>query len=428
MTTQHTIAFVEPGHFHAAPTLKTPNARVNDDVHVYATPGPERDAFVSLIEAFNARGENPTNWRLHLHDTSSPVEQLVADGFASFAVLAGKNAKKLSTIAALHRAGIPVLADKPWLTRSDARADLHQVTSGLPLAHDIMTERYDIRARLRRAVVATPSVFGELDASEPNTPAIEIGSKHHLYKMVNGVPLIRPAWYYNVGVQGDGLVDIQSHMTDQMQWLIGETLAEGPYFDFAKDVTALDAKRWGTPVSIELFEKSTGMAAFPEDVTSRVTQGVLDLQCNSEIRYQLRGVPVLQRAEWGQEEPPGSGDIHSVRIRGTRAEIVLEHGEHTGYEMQLHLKARGDSDLQRAVRDALPQWQQSFSGLAVTESDHGVRFLIPDELATTHEQHFAMCLDAFMNHLESGKAQPRTAARIRMRYEVLAAAKEQVDG
>ena len=178
-------------------------------------------------------------------------------------MLAGNNAKKLSTIAALHRAAIPVLADKPWLTQPDARADLHQVTSGLPLAHDIMTERYDVRARLRRAVVATPSVFGELDASEPNTPAIEIGSKHHLYKMVNGVPLIRPAWYYNVGVQGDGLVDIQSHMTDQMQWLIGETLAQGPYFDFAKDVTALDAKRWGTPVSIELFEKSTGMAAFP---------------------------------------------------------------------------------------------------------------------------------------------------------------------
>ena len=121
------------------------------------------------------------------------------------------------------------------------------------------------------AVVATPSVFGELDASEPRTPAIEIGSKHHLDKMVNGVPLIRPAWYYNVGVQGDGLVDIQSHMTDQMQWLIGETLAQGPYFDFAKDVTALDAKRWGTPVSIELFEKSTGMSAFPEALEPRNT-------------------------------------------------------------------------------------------------------------------------------------------------------------
>ncbi len=428
MTTQHTIAFVEPGHFHAALTLKTPNARVSEDVHVYAAPGPERDAFVALIDAFNTRDENPTSWRLHLHDTESPAELLVAHGFASFAVLAGNNAKKLSTIAALHRAGIPVLADKPWLTQPDARTYLHRVTSGLPIAHDIMTERYDVRARLRRAVVATPSVFGELDTSDPNTPAIEIGSKHHLYKMVNGAPLIRPVWYYDVGVQGDGLVDIQSHMTDQMQWLIGETLAQGPHFDFDKDVTALDAKRWGTSVSLELFEKSTGMAEFPEDVMSRVTQGVLDLQCNSEIRYQLRGVPVLQRAEWGQKEPTGSGDIHSVRIRGTKAEIVLEHGEHTGYEMQLHLKACGDSDLPGSVRAALPRWQQHFTGLTVTESDHGVRFLIPDELVTTHEQHFAMCLDAFMNHLESAKAQPRTAARIRMRYEILAAAKEQVDG
>ena len=112
---------------------------------------------------------------------------------------------------------------------------------------------------------------------------------------------------------------------------------------------------------------------------SRVTQGVLDLQCNSEIRYQLRGVPVLQRAEWGQKELTGSGDIHSVRIRGTRAEIVLEHGEHTGYEMQLHLKARGDSDLQGPC-ELLCLDGNSILGLAVTESDHGVRFLIPDEL------------------------------------------------
>ena len=154
--------------------------------------------------------------------------------------------------------------------------------------------------------------------------------------MVNGAPLIRPAWYYDVGVQGDGLVDIQSHMTDQMQWLIGETLAQGPHFNFDKDVTALDAKRWGTSVSLELFEEHWHVRVPGGRYEARNT-GCSRPSVQQRDSISIGGVPVLQRAEWGQKEPIGSGDIHSVRIRGTKAEIVLEHGEHTGYEMQLHL-------------------------------------------------------------------------------------------
>ena len=66
--TLYRALFYEPGHFHAALTLRTPNPRLAPDIHVYATPGPERDAFLTLIERFNTRADNPTHWRLHLHD------------------------------------------------------------------------------------------------------------------------------------------------------------------------------------------------------------------------------------------------------------------------------------------------------------------------------------------------------------------------
>ena len=68
--------------------------------------------------------------------------------------------------------------------------------------------------------------------------------------------------------------------------------------------------------------------------------------------------------------------------------------------MQLHRKGKEGFDLEPAVRAALPTWRDTFPGLEVTASDHGLRLLIPAELATTHEQHFAMCLDAFMDYLE----------------------------
>ena len=74
------------------------------------------------------------------------------------------------------------------------------------LAMDIMTNKHDVVARLRQEIVNDPALFGTFrtDAAEP---CVEIGSVHHLAKIVNGAPLVRPEWYYDVGVQGNGLVD-----------------------------------------------------------------------------------------------------------------------------------------------------------------------------------------------------------------------------
>ena len=111
---QQTLAVYEPGHFHAALTLRISNPRISDDIHLYASPGPDRDKFVALVESFNAREEEPTAWALHVHgdgDAAAQLEALIADGVATIAVLAGKNDSKLATIERLTAAGIHVLAD-----------------------------------------------------------------------------------------------------------------------------------------------------------------------------------------------------------------------------------------------------------------------------------------------------------------------------
>ena len=190
-----------------------------------------------------------------------------------------------------------------------------------------MTERHDVMAGLRQRICADDAILGGFATAHPDGAAIEIGSKHHLFKRVNGAPLRRPAWYYDVRVQGNGLVDIQSHMVDQMQWLVGGQAN----CDFEADVAVLTAERSGTDVDGALFKDSTGHDRFPAVLDSVVTDGVLDLQCNSLINYSLRGVPVQQRAEWGQREPEGSGDIHAARIRGQQAELFLEHGPETDF-------------------------------------------------------------------------------------------------
>jgi len=51
----HTLLFLDPGHFHAALTLRAPQARAADEVYVYAREGAELRDFLALVERFNVR-------------------------------------------------------------------------------------------------------------------------------------------------------------------------------------------------------------------------------------------------------------------------------------------------------------------------------------------------------------------------------------
>ena len=416
----HTLLFLEPGHFHAALTLRARNPRVDRNVHLYATPGPERDAFTALVHSFNSRGDDPTDWNLSIHESPDPERALVEERRGSAVVLAGRNRPKLGAIARLHAAGFHVLADKPWLTEGAALPDLERATAGGPLAMDIMTFRHEVVAGLTSRFVASRELFGEFDPSSDG-PAIDIRSLHHLLKMVNGAPLRRPAWYYDTRVQGDGLVDIQSHMTDQAQWLVGD--AGG--FDYRRDYDLEGAERWSTPVPLELFRASTGRDDFPDALRKEVTDGVLALACNGEIRYRLRGVTVRQRAEWGQREPEGGGDAHGATLRGTDATIVARRGPETGFRAELHIAPRdAGPDFDARLDEALSAWRRELPGLSRRPSSQGQQIVIPAALHTPHEAHFAMVLDRFLDYLEGAAWPAELAARIRSRYTLLANARE----
>jgi predicted dehydrogenase len=414
-----TLLFYEPGHFHAALTLRSRNRRVASDVYLYAHPGPDREAFLGLVEAFNRREKNPTQWRLHVHESDDPLSDLIEERRGDVVVLAGRNSHKLATIARLHEAGFNVLADKPWLTSSAALRDLRLATAGPPLAMDIMTERYEILARLRQRVVSRARLFGEL-IRDAEHPAIEIASLHHLYKRVNGKPLRRPWWYYDAGIQGDGLVDIQSHLTDQVQWMVS---GEGSG-DSEQAPIVHRARRWTTPVSLDLYRDSTGQPEFPDALRGHIDDHVLALPCNGEIEYSLKGVRIRQRAEWGQREPPGSGDLHPCVIRGTRCHLLVRHGPETGNVAELHLEPRGNFDIEPALSDAISDWQGDFPGLGVEVENKGYKLMIPEALRTTHESHFAMVLESFLDYLDAGQWPRWLIPAIRMRYSLLARARE----
>jgi predicted dehydrogenase len=415
----HTLSFYEPGHFHAALTLRNENPRVADDVHLYARPGSDRESFLALVDAFNTRTEDPTHWRVCLHEAGDPLARLIADRRGDVVVLAGRNASKLATIARLHGEGFHVLADKPWLTSSAALPSLHDATAGAPLAMDIMTERHEVLARLRQRIVTDAELFGDFQR-DADKPAIEIATVHHLYKVVNGKPLRRPWWYYDVGIQGDGMVDVQSHLADQVQWLVaGEEPAE-----WGRDVELHRARRWTTPVPVDLYRESTGQPAFPDALGDYVDGDVLELPCNGEIEFSLHGVRARLRAEWGQREAPGGGDRHPCTVRGTRCDIVVRHGPESGPVAELDVLAKPGNAIDGPLTAAITRWQAAFPGLGFEPAGGGFRLTIPDALRTSHESHFAMVLEDFLDYVDAERWPEWLAPGIRLRYEILAHARE----
>ena len=88
----HTLAFLDPAHFHAALTLGDRHPQIRDDLVVHAPKGPELDDFLALVDAFNQRPERPTAWRVDVRPGEASLERLVAERPGDVVVLAGTTA------------------------------------------------------------------------------------------------------------------------------------------------------------------------------------------------------------------------------------------------------------------------------------------------------------------------------------------------
>src|SRR5262249_43470192 len=145
-----------------------------------------------------------------------PLEHLLAERARDPVVLAGRNDRKISLMRRLHDAGHPVLADKPWLAGPDGLADVEHVLAGGPPPRERRRGHHELTAILTERLIADPEVFGGFAEGE----AITMGGVHHLAKLVNGAPLRRPPWFFDVAVQGDGIADIPTHMVDHVQRMV----------------------------------------------------------------------------------------------------------------------------------------------------------------------------------------------------------------
>ena len=407
----HRLLFLEPGHFHATLTLRVPNPLVADEIVVYAPEDGERRDFLALVERFNHRASNPTRWRVDAVTAADACARLIEEHRGDVVVLAGRNGGKARTIRRLHDAGFHVLADKPWLVGADDLADVRAGLAGPPLAMEIMTGRHDVAARLLKRVVDAPRVFGEF---RTDGAAIETASVHHLEKLVDGAPLRRPWWYFDVRVQGSGVVDIPTHLVDQSQWL-AERATPGAHPEL------LRARVWSTHVPLDSFRRMTGEARVPAELRPIVYGDMLDYRCNAQLEYRIGGVTTRASARWEVSLPAGGGDTSRLIAHGTRADVWREQSADTGYRRRLFVAVH-DRD-PRALVDLVDGWHAEFPGVTLKAARAGQwEITIPPGLDAGHEAHFALVLDTFLCAIDEECWPADIADRALAKYTLLAAA------
>jgi len=412
----HTLLFLDPGHFHAALTLRVPHPAIGDEIFVYAPDGVELRDFLALVERFNRRSEQPTRWRPTVLTSGEPLARLVTERRGDVVVLAGRNGGKARAIRRLHDAGFHVLADKPWLVEPRDLEDVRQSLAARPLAWEIMTGRHDLAARLMKRLVDLPDVFGRVSG---HGRALDLESGHHLDKVVDGVPLRRPTWYFDVRVQGSGAVDIPTHLVDQTQWLteyVGGGTDEAPKLS--------SARAWPTRVPSDAFQRITKEPAFPDELRLFVANGALEYLCNAELSYLVSGVSARVAASWNVGIPAGGGDHYRAVAHGSGADIVLEQGPETGNRRRVSVEPRGQADrVARAVLDAVASWQTELPGVGVEPVIRGsVALVLPPGLAAGHEAHFSLVLDSLVQAIDGGDWPAAQAARTLAKYTLLAEA------
>lgn len=413
----YTLVIVNPGHFHAGLVLREMHPEISKDVYIYSDPGTDLDNYMKLVQSFNNRAQNPTAWNFHVYAAPDFMEKAVTEKKGDIAILAGKNNLKIHYIKRLHDAGYSVLSDKPLTINRDGVKVLEDVLSGNPILMDIMTERHEITSLLQRDLVKNKELFGSFRI-EKDSPSITKESVHHLYKTVNGAPLVRPGWYFDVNVQGEGIVDVTTHLVDLIQWMLfGEAVVD------AKDVELCAASRWSTDVPLDKYSLVTRLDKFPESLAANVCGDTLKLFSNGEFSYKIKGIPVKLSVIWALQAPEGGGDTHKSVMKGTVSDLIIDQGPQTGNKPELFVQPHGNIDqfetvLKRAVA-AL-----NYNGLSVVKDGSRLRIDIPAALRTSHEEHFAAVRDEFLEILAGGKEPANLRANLISKYSLLSDARE----
>jgi predicted dehydrogenase len=424
------LIVVDPGHFHAALLQKFMYEEIDPEVHVYAPEGAGLSAYLDLIKKYNSRGEAPTHWSEKLYTGDDYLKKMLAEKAGNLVVLAGNNRKKTGYIQSAVDAGLNVMADKPMIINQGMFDELKNILKRAEqkkvLVYDIMTERYEITNIIQRELAQSPEVFGSLQKGTMNDPAVVQQSTHYFFKTISGAPLIRPAWYYDVSQQGEGLADVTTHLVDLIQW---QCFPE-QILDYQKDISMLAARHWPTNLSLSEFKASTQEKIFPDFLLPFVHDSLLKVYANGEMHYAIKGVNAKVSVQWGFQAVPGGGDTHYAMLRGTKASLVVKEDESTGYHPVLYIEPSDNGSggyPDQLIKYFAGNMEQKYPGIVLRKKEKVWEVFIPEKYKTGHEEQFGRVTRKFLQYLKNGRLPAWEISFLLAKYYTIALALRQAE-
>ncbi|HRP58494.1 putative oxidoreductase C-terminal domain-containing protein [Agriterribacter sp.] len=395
---------LDPGHFHAALVQKVGYPGVDTTVHVYAPEGPELQSYLSLVNQYNERADNPTHWKEEIYTGSDFAEKMLEEKKGNVVVLSGNNRLKTDYIQRSVAAGLNVLADKPMAINSTNFTKLVQAFGDAAkkkvLLYDIMTERSEITNILQQELIQQPELFGELKKGTAKDPAVMIESVHYFFKNVSGKPLVRPEWFFDAEQQGDAIADVGTHLVDLVQW----QCFPGVPLDYTKDIRINAARVWPTPLTLSQYASITGKNTYPEFLKKDIVKdSVLNTHANGEMNYTLKDIHVRIIARWDYKAAEG-GDTHHEIIKGTKATLEIRQGKAENYKPVLYIIPSGDKkdDYDTAVQQAMTAIAAKYPGVKAEKQGPEWKVVIPSSYDVGHEAHFGQVMERYLQYMKEG--------------------------
>jgi predicted dehydrogenase len=404
-TAQVRLMVLDPGHFHAALVQKTMYEQSAPSVYVYAPAGPDVNDYLSQIQGFNTRKDDPTNWNEIVYTGPDYLQRMIADKPGNVVVISGNNSRKTDYIYQSVKAGLNVLADKPMVIDPDKfplLVDSFELArqKGV-LLYDIMTERYEITTILQKELSQNPQVFGQLQTGSPDNPAVTKESVHHFFKYVAGNPVKRPAWFFDPKQRGEDLADVSTHLVDLVQW----ECFPGQIIDYKNDIEMISAKHWPTLITREQFNEVTRLNTYPDYLQKYVTDGNLGVLCNGQMLYKIKGVYARVSVTWQYQPPQNAGDTHYSIMRGTKCDLIIRQGQAENYKPELYVEAVNEQDLSNALDEVVNRTlQKKYTGIGLEQLGPGMwKVYIPEKYRVGHEAHFGQVMQNYLGFLDGGK-------------------------
>lgn len=417
------IIQLNPTHSHAAVAQNMQIEQVDTTVYVYSPEKEELQGYFQQIESYNARKNNPTNWDILNYVGPDYLDKMIQDKKGNVVVLSGNNKIKIDYIEKAINAGFNVFSDKPMVI---SKAGFNRLKEIYPVADkngvlmfDMMTERYTLINIIQRELMKDTLFFGKMQQGNPSHPAIMESSVHHFYRGGKGN---RPPWFFDVKEQGEGIVDVTTHLIDLTMW----KSLPNEIIDYNKDVKVVSAEHWPVYLTKNEFSAATSKSDIPESLKPIMKDSVLEVFSNGTINYQIKGINAGVKVEWRAATPKDGNDLRSAYAEGIKATLTItqEYGQKHPKFYALKGENVSEEDFQSNLKKAIANISSTYPGIIISEAAGKTEIILPAGLESKYDPTFKVFLDYLVKRDMPDWEVPNTLAKYYITTTALEMAKK----